>query len=74
MESIKIDILNPKALKIIKELADLDLIKIKSENTESNFLNILKKLRSKSNETPSLSEITKEVETVRKARYEKNNP
>lgn len=74
MESIKIDILNPKALKIIRELADLDLIKIKSESIESDFLGILKKLRSKSNETPSHKEITKEVEMVRKARYEKNNP
>ena len=31
MEAIKIEILNPKALKLIKGLQDLDLIRINSE-------------------------------------------
>jgi len=49
MESLRIEIINPKAKRLLKNLADMELIKI----------------------TPSLDEITKEVESVRKARYEK---
>ncbi|MBK5192783.1 MAG: hypothetical protein JJE07_06140 [Flavobacteriaceae bacterium] len=70
METIRIDILNPKAKNILKDLADLKLIRIKKEK-KSDFSNLLKKLRSKSTEELSLEEITKEVESVRKSRYEK---
>lgn len=69
METIRIDILNPKAKKLLKDLADLNLIKIK-EDKESDFSNLLKELRSKSSEEMDLDEITKEVENVRKSRYE----
>jgi hypothetical protein len=70
METIRIDILNPKAKNLLKDLADLNLIKIKKEK-KSDFSNLLKKLRSKSKEELNLDEITKEVENVRKSRYEK---
>lgn len=69
MESLRIDILNPKAKKLLKDLADLELIKIKSD-TSSDFSELLKKLRSKNNNKITLDEITKEVEAVRKSRYE----
>ena len=65
MESIRIDILNPKAKKLLKGLADLDLIKIK---TKSDFSVLLKKLQTKSKEL-SPEDIAKEVEEVRKLRY-----
>jgi hypothetical protein len=68
METIRIEILNPKAKALLKDLANLDLIRISKENS---FSEVLKKIRSKSDEAPSLEEITKEVEAVRKARYEK---
>ncbi|WP_114752076.1 hypothetical protein [Pleomorphovibrio marinus] len=71
METIRIDILNPKAKALLKDLANLDLIRIRKENSENTFSEVLKKFRSKSDEAPSLEEITKEVEAVRKARYEK---
>lgn len=71
METIRIDIINPKAIKLIKDLADLNLIKINKEKYKSEFSNLLKKIRAKSNEEISLDEITKEVEQVRKSRYEK---
>lgn len=71
METIRIEILNPKAKALLKELANLDLIRIRKENSENAFSEVLKKFRSKSDEAPSLEEITKEVEAVRKARYEK---
>jgi len=65
-----IDILNPKAAKLIKDLADLNLISIHTPS-KGGFKHILKKLRSKSTSAPSLEEITKEVELVRTRRYEK---
>lgn len=68
--SIRIDILNPKAVKLLKSLADLELIAIR-ENSKKGFSEILKKLRSKSEIAPELEEITKEVEKVRAKRYEK---
>lgn len=71
METIRIDILNPKAKALLKDLAILDLIRIRKEDSENAFSEILKKFRSKSDEAPSLEEITKEVEAVRKVRYEK---
>ncbi|MDG3581858.1 hypothetical protein [Galbibacter pacificus] len=70
METIRIDIINPKA-KLLKKLADLNLIKISKEKYKSDFSTLLKKIRAKSNDEISLDEITKEVEQVRKSRYEK---
>jgi len=72
METIRIEILNPKAKNLLKDLADLNLIKINNENTKYDFSALLKKLRSKSSSNQiSLEEITKEVEEVRENRYEK---
>lgn len=71
METIRIDIINPKAKKLLKDLADLNLIKINKDNYKSDFSTLLKKIRAKSNDEISLDEITKEVEKVRKSRYEK---
>lgn len=70
MESIRIDIINPKAKKLLKNLADLNLIKINQETNQSDFSNLLKKIRAQSDDEISLAEITKEVEQVRKSRYE----
>lgn len=71
METIRIEIINPKAKGLIKSLADMDLIKIKKGKIKSEFIELLDRLREKSDTAPSLEEITKEVETVRKSRYEK---
>ena len=71
METIKVDILNPKAKSILKNLADLNLIRIKITREKSELKNLLAKLRINQNESPSLEEITSEVELVRKNRYEK---
>lgn len=70
METIRIDILNPKAKNLLKNLADLNLIKI-TEEKKSDFSELLKKLRTKSTEELGLDEITREVESVRKSRNEK---
>lgn len=71
MESLKIEIINPKAKKLLRNLADMNLIKIRKEKEDNEFKEILEKLRAKSDSSPSLDEITKEVESVRKARNEK---
>jgi len=71
METIRIDIINPKAKNLLKDLADLNLIKISKEKKKSDFSTLLKKLRTKSKDEISLEEITNEVEQVRKSRYEK---
>jgi hypothetical protein len=70
MESLKIEIVNPKAKRLINNLADLDLIRIKKEKVKSDFIELLSKLRKHSENAPSLDDITKEVELVRKSRYE----
>ncbi len=70
MSTIQIEILNPKAVKLIQELVELELIAI-NQPIESGFAKLLEKLRSKSVSPPSLEEITKEVEFVRSARHER---
>ncbi|RWY57389.1 hypothetical protein [Mucilaginibacter gilvus] len=70
METIKVNIINPKALKLLNDLADMDLISIQ-ESPKNDLESILAQLRSQSNSAPSLEEITKEVEAVRAERYAK---
>ncbi|MBX2899682.1 MAG: hypothetical protein KF775_08525 [Cyclobacteriaceae bacterium] len=72
METLKIDIVNPKAKRIIKELADLNLITIRDKDPLKSFENLLSRLRIKEKGI-SLEEITKEVELVRSKRYGKKN-
>lgn len=74
MDSIRIEILNPKAKKLLKNLAELKLIKISDSSDRKNeFKKLLVRLRTKSDKTPSLEEIEKEVAAVRKERYEKED-
>jgi hypothetical protein len=69
METLRIEIINPKAKKLLKDLADLNLITIdKMADLRLEFKSLLSKLRSDS--VPSLDEITREVEIVRTSRYE----
>jgi hypothetical protein len=70
METYRVEILNPKAKRLLKNLADLNLISIaKSDDKRKDFKEILLKLRSNAETAPSLEEITKEVESVRVSRY-----
>ena len=71
METLRVDILNPKAKSLLKDLADLNLIRIKKDVVKSEFKELLEKFRVNSNTVPSLEEITNEVELVREARYAK---
>jgi len=69
MDVLNIEILNPKAKKLLQDLAELKLISI-TKNTSNPFFDIINKIRSKK-ASISLEEITKEVESVRKKRYGK---
>lgn len=70
MNTMRIDILNPKAVRLLKDLADLNLIAIQ-DTSKNGFANVLKKLRSKAKSAPTFDEITNEVELVRSKRYAK---
>ena len=67
MDTLRIDILNPKARKLLEELEALELIVIRKDE-KKGFQDVLKRLRKKSKSAPSVEEITKEVEKVRRAR------
>jgi hypothetical protein len=70
MDTVKVNILNPKAIKLLNDLAELNLISIQ-DYSKNNFAAVLSKLRTKAKSSLSLDEITKEVELVRKKRYAK---
>jgi hypothetical protein len=65
-----VNILNPKAIKLLNNLAELNLISIQ-DNSKNEFSAVLNKLRTNAKSVPSLDEITKEVELVRAKRYDK---
>ena len=68
---LQIEILNPKALNLLKNLADLKLISIR-ENSDDGFMDVVNRIRTKAQDNPpTLEEITKEVETARAKRYGK---
>ena len=70
MEALKIEILNSKALKLIKGMEELSLIKV-SEEPATRLRLYLKNMRPNSSSAPSLQDITKIVEKVRADRYAK---
>ncbi len=69
MDTLQIDILNPKAVRLLKDLADLNLISIRP-SSENDFTKLVKKIRNRAkDDPPSLDEITDEVKSVRANRY-----
>lgn len=70
MEALKIEILNPKALQLIKGMQDLNLIKV-SEEPASSLKAYLKKMRRNATSVPNIDEINKIVKEVRAKRYAK---
>ncbi len=63
--------MNPKAVKLLEDLADLNLITIEDSSNNNDFKNTLERLRSKESVPLTLEEITAEVEAVRTERYAK---
>lgn len=70
MEALKIEILNPKALQLIKGMEDLNLIKVTDEPV-SKLQSYLKKMRKNTSSVPSIDEIAQIVQEVRTERYAK---
>jgi hypothetical protein len=69
MTTVTIDILNPKAKRLLKDLEDLKLISIR-DTTKNSFLDMVTKLRANAAKNPpSIEDITKEVESARSKRY-----
>jgi hypothetical protein len=68
MNSVRIDILDPKAKELLKNLEELNLISIK-KNRRTSSLEVVDKIRNKKGPKPTLEEITKEVEELRVERY-----
>lgn len=70
MVTYQVDILNPKADRLLKDLADMNLIAIKQTDTDA-FMSVIERLRSKAEQLgpPTFEEITQEVEIVRAERY-----
>lgn len=52
MNTMRIDILNPKAERLLKDLADLNLIAIQ-DTSKNGFVSVLKKLCSKAKSAPT---------------------
>jgi biotin synthase-related radical SAM superfamily protein len=74
MEALKIEILNPKAKRILQSLEELNLIRIsKPSESSKDVKQLLARLRSKKNVELSINEITTEVEEARAERYGKKN-
>lgn len=70
MLTYQVDILNPKADRLLKDLADMNLIAIKQTNADP-FMQVIERLRAKAEQLglPTLEEITQEVEIVRAERH-----
>ena len=68
----QVEILKPKAEKLLKDLADLKLISI-SDSSKDPFMSVVNRLRKKAaSNPPTLEDITNEVEMVRTKRYAKH--
>jgi len=69
MDTMQIEILDPKARKLLKNLAEMNLISIRKP-ADDGFSSLVNKIRAKAKTSPpSLCEITEEVEIVRSERY-----
>ena len=70
METYQIEVLEPKAKKLLKDLEDLKLIKIRKKvDAEQLFFKTVKKIRNVKGRKPSEKEIQAAVEEVRSEMY-----
>ena len=71
MDTYQIEIIEPKAKRLLDELVNLNLIKFRRVEPTQQFQELVQKVRAKDNDPPSLEEIAAEVEIVRAERYAK---
>lgn len=70
MNTYQIEIIEPKAEKLLEDLASLNLIKFQRIEPKQQFKKLLQKMRSAGEgDVPTLEEINKEVKSVREERY-----
>jgi transcription initiation factor IIE alpha subunit len=70
MEILKVEILNPRAKKLLQDLAALKLIRFKDQvDLKTAFKELLVRLRTQKVSSSNLKQITREVEAVRQKRY-----
>ncbi len=69
MDTYQIEILDPKAKRLLEDLASMNLITVQPLEPRKAFKRLVEKLRSTNGDTPSLDEITAEVEAVRTERH-----
>ncbi len=67
--TLQIEIMDPKAKRLLEDLADLGVISIKKNSPKERFATLLDQFRSQKGATPALEDITTEVEKVRAKRY-----
>ena len=69
MDTYQIEIIDPKAKKLLDDLANLNLITVQPLESKKLFKKLLDKMRLADTSAPTLEDITKEVESVRSERY-----
>lgn len=69
MDTYQIEIIEPKAKKLLDDLANLNLITVQPLEPKILFKRLLEKMRSADDNAPTPEEISAEVESVRKERY-----
>ncbi|GHT03938.1 hypothetical protein FACS189440_22140 [Bacteroidia bacterium] len=77
MDTVSVNILNPKAFVLLKDLEKLNLISIETgkrvQKKEKSLINVIRSFRDEITEEPlSMEEITAEVELARAERYAAN--
>lgn len=68
MNNYQIKVVEPKAVKLLEDMASKNLIELFPLDATDRFRRLLAKMRSREN-SPNLEEITKEVESVRAKRH-----
>lgn len=71
MDTYQIEIIEPKAKRLLDELVNLNLIKFRRVEPTQQFQELIQKIRARDQAPPSLEEIAAEVEIVRAERYAK---
>jgi hypothetical protein len=70
MSTYQVEVVEPSALQILKDLEKLKMIRLRSIDPKQEFIELVEKIRSKARgDLPTLDEITEEVEIVRSERF-----
>ena len=73
MDTYQIEIIEPGAKKLLDDMANMNLITVRPLGQKNAFKKLLDKMRLSNATSPTLDEITAEVESVRQSRYERKS-